>query len=103
MTRFAVFGFVILLSGCGFTGSVVKSVAYADHGGLSPAEYDAGVADSIESELAREARGRHPQAGAETWPEYWRWRYSLWRKFSDGEKWVTYTRSRREKLGLQYI
>jgi hypothetical protein len=103
MTRFAIFAFALLLAGCGFGGSVVKSVVYSDHGGLSPAEYDAGIADSIEAQLAREARGQHPEAGAKTWTEYWRWRYSLWRKYPDGEKWVVHTRKRREVLHLRYI
>jgi hypothetical protein len=103
MTPRVLFAVPLLLSGCGFTGSVVKSVVYADHGGLSPAEYDAGIQDSIETELARELRGQSPHAGAKTWTHYWRWRYSLWREHFDGEKWVTYTRSRRQQLGLKHI
>jgi hypothetical protein len=72
MTRLAFFLLAVLLGACGFGGSVVKSVVYADHGGLSPAEYDAGIVDSIETQLSREVRGQHPEAGTKTWTEYWR-------------------------------
>jgi hypothetical protein len=104
MTRLLTFLLASLLSGCiGFAGSVVKSVVYPDHMGMSPSEYDAFITDSIEHDLKRELVGGRPTAGIKTWKEFWQWRYSLWRKYPDGEKWVTYTRSRRQQLGLRYI
>ena len=101
--RFIALAVVALLTGCGFAGSVVKSVAYAGTAGMTPAEADAFVIDSIESELSRETAGERPSAGKKDWKQYWQWRYSLWRMYSDGDKWVKYTRNRRAQLGLRSI
>lgn len=103
MIRLVLIVAAVFLSGCGFTGSIVKSVAFADHGGISPAEYDALVRDSIDTQLVRETKGEHPDAGVENWRHYWQWRYSLWRKYPDADKWIAYTRKRRQELGLRYI
>jgi hypothetical protein len=103
MKRFALFCVAVLLTGCGFAGSVAKSVVYADHGGMSPSEHDATIRDSIDSELQREIGGEHPTAGKKTWTAYWNWRYALWRENAAGERWITYTRNRRTRLRLRYI
>ena len=93
----------LILGGCAWITDPLLYKSPSNPLGMSPRDEQQLMTQIIEHNLSSETKGGHPTAGKKTWREFWRWRYSAWRKFPDGERWVSYTRLRRKQLGLPPI